>query len=185
VWRRRLFNLAAAVSLVLCVATVALAVASAYYGFSLYRVSTRTTSPQAFIFGVTVLDADYGRIRLYHTTVNLHEIRHDWTDGVRWELKRSDPVPWGAGSGWRAFLLRGESDQGAGTSALDVVVPLWCLVVIFAVLPAVRIAQWRKARTMRKRREMECCPTCGYDLRATPDRCPECGTAVTPRVGAA
>jgi len=52
-------------------------------------------------------------------------------------------------------------------------VPFWFAVIVFGVAPAIRAHQWRKAR---KRRRGHLCSSCGYDLRATPEHCPECGT---------
>ena len=51
--------------------------------------------------------------------------------------------------------------------------PHWFIALLFAILPA-----WRFAATRRKP-DSSSCPQCGYDLRATPERCPECGTAFT------
>ena len=50
-------------------------------------------------------------------------------------------------------------------------VPAWSVALMTATLPALGIWRW-----LRKRRPAPgLCPACGYDLRATPERCPECG----------
>src|SRR5262245_4698088 len=50
--------------------------------------------------------------------------------------------------------------------------PHWFLALLFAVLPAARL---RAMLRDRRRNRAGLCPACGYDLRATPERCPECG----------
>lgn len=54
----------------------------------------------------------------------------------------------------------------------NVTIPLW-----MAIVPAAACAGWAHRRWSRRRGE-HTCRCCGYDLRATPDRCPECGTAL-------
>ena len=53
-------------------------------------------------------------------------------------------------------------------------VPLWPLML--AAAPAA-ISMYRNRRSVRWAREGRC-RSCGYDLRETPDRCPECGRVV-------
>jgi hypothetical protein len=54
-------------------------------------------------------------------------------------------------------------------------IPLWMILLVSGCLPAFQlIGTINKRRAQRRRTDL--CRTCGYDLRATPDRCPECGT---------
>jgi hypothetical protein len=55
--------------------------------------------------------------------------------------------------------------------------PHWFLVLLLAVPPALAALGWQRRRRQRRRLGPDArpCPICGYDLRATPGRCPECG----------
>lgn len=55
----------------------------------------------------------------------------------------------------------------------DVIIPYWCIAAGLALLPAFAI---RRRLRQRKRRIANRCANCGYDLRASPARCPECGS---------
>jgi hypothetical protein len=59
-------------------------------------------------------------------------------------------------------------------SYIMVTVPFWLVILLLAMPATLRI--WQPIRRSRRRRA-GCCVNCGYDLRATPERCPECGAA--------
>jgi hypothetical protein len=54
--------------------------------------------------------------------------------------------------------------------------PIWFVAALFAVLPVLRVMVSSRERREYRRRMVGLCRSCGYDLRASPDRCPECGT---------
>jgi hypothetical protein len=61
-----------------------------------------------------------------------------------------------------------------GTREHVLQVPHWLLAALAGALPAGRFLS-RRRRRRAARAAAGLCPGCGYDLRATPQRCPECG----------
>jgi hypothetical protein len=60
-------------------------------------------------------------------------------------------------------------------------VTLWLIAALCAALPVARFAtSICRPVARRHRRQRGLCPACGYDLRATPVRCPECGAVPPP-----
>jgi hypothetical protein len=100
------------------------------------------------------------------------------------EAPRLAPLNEFAGFGfWKFDALAGPYDDKSNPSGLDaywlitahiLTIPYWFIVMLLLLLPVARLRRWDKARVRRLANQ---CVQCGYDLRATPQRCPECGKA--------
>ena len=169
--KRRLLNLLAALSLALCVATVALWVRSYWVSDWVGRVN--------FSPGVPTEDHHvYLRIiRGTAAVVGGGDPARNFSH-ARWVRRRSEPYgyplgpdapPWlrAAGIGWEneRVLETGETTWGAQVHLAY----LASLSGLAALLLALR------GRTAGHKGNGHC-RACGYDLRATPEQCPECGT---------
>jgi hypothetical protein len=76
-------------------------------------------------------------------------------------------------------LLMYQSADLADASGATVHSVLFFSIGLPLVLPAVLPALWLvRHRRRRRRGKAGLCPACGYDLRATPERCSECGRPV-------
>ena len=82
-----------------------------------------------------------------------------------------------AGVYYRHFTWPGHYPGG---SYWTLTIPLLYPLLLSAALPLA----WLAAR-VRRHRKNGICRRCGYDLRVTPERCPECGTPAATRAGPA
>jgi hypothetical protein len=74
----------------------------------------------------------------------------------------------------------------SGTYMARAIAPFWSIIGVTALLPlAWTTMQVRSRACQRKRHGRLLCRNCGYDVRATPERCPECGTVVMISSGSA
>jgi hypothetical protein len=78
------------------------------------------------------------------------------------------------GAGWSSRQGWGAVGGDASSAAY---VPWWLIALLAATPLLRRIYRHRRAALRRAAGQ---CAACGYDLRESPDRCPECGTAAVP-----
>jgi len=178
---RRLLNLLMVLSLLMCAAVVALWVRSYWVSDAVF-LGTKSVERGAHSVSGTLALVENGMPNL-RPRPGLRRERSDSRGSSPWVDASPLSLPNRAGFGYREtglpaghFRLPGGTDIFVPPviTGRMVLVPLWLPVVLFALLPAARLY-----RRVRPRYHAGRCQRCGYDLRASPGRCPECGATAS------
>ena len=169
--KRRLFNILAALSLVLCVATAGLWVRSYWYADSVAGPPFTMSSVDQAVFICT------------HSEPGGWHWSYDSSSATEWNWTRADygatPDEWPQLRFPDLSPVRFEP-YGNGTCRL--VLGHWFLCSLTVVLPAIWL--WRYRRDRRLRTDgMPHCAQCDYNLTGNVSGiCPECGTPIAAQV---
>ena len=209
---RILLNAATVVSLLLCVAVIVLWVRS-YRSIEVVgranvlpgQIQAGSGSPSLIPVQLFSVESGSGRIlfdrsKVYLTAEGVDRVGGDgaWHFSTepataQWPYGLIPGV--GGGTYWNTMGFGRRQQAWTGNvlnvpnlsqSVDDRWLPHWLLAVITAILPVRACARIVRHRRSQWHLQRGLCPGCGYDLRATPDRCPECGRATadpTPQAG--
>jgi hypothetical protein len=183
----RLLNLAAALSLLLCI-TAAAVWARSYHAGDAFSVARVRFDGQWTFRLRDQLQVSTGRAEYSHTLATgtgpaSRAYAEQWATlnrRIRQPMPSSRPMSTGQPvvsfcgfeCGRQEYIRR---DGSVCLGVYSAKFPLWAPVGVTAVFPALRSAVWLRRR---RRAGGGHCAACGYDLRASPHRCPECGTPV-------
>jgi hypothetical protein len=132
----------------------------------LYKGVTITSMDRAFYFQFSVVQQSVG-------ISTVPPQRYDWE--IQSRAVQDLGGSWRVNPGtfyFRYYPLR----RPAPDVTRVFIAPQWTLIVLTGLPPMAWIIYNRRYLRGRWRAVRGLCEMCGYDLRATPDRCPECGT---------
>jgi 4-amino-4-deoxy-L-arabinose transferase-like glycosyltransferase len=173
--RRRLFTIASILSLVLCLATVALWVRSYWVCHLVKRDLSVPGKPREL-----ALVSNRGSLGI----ADVVPVRQLTPMGGGWRLVgecigfflyEGSCFQWK--TGFAGFELSEERQRNTGDWVTMLRVPHWFILALL-LAPSSYVFLYRRRRRIH-RLEHGQCEQCGYDLRATPERCPECGKSAT------
>lgn len=166
-------------SMLLCAAIVIIWIRS-------YRVADNFQYFERWRERAVGISTQCGQLHIGSFDTTIYSNFRHWPDdvGIRYTTQQPRSLlenNWVSETAWsRLGFWMGDSKHGPHIWVFSI--PLWLpfIVTLPGAIGGARVGS--RFATVRRRMRSGCCQRCGYDLRATPDHCPECGTPAQPDV---